>query len=122
MKVLKILSKKTKIAISLSLVALMAALVGCFILKSEMRIVCWSCLIVVWVINYLTVIEDNIKLGEEQFVKDYEIDSLKCSYREMGRYINGLQIDELSDIDLRIENELKDIDIKKSWFEERLRK
>lgn len=122
MKVLKSLSKKAKIAISLSLVALMVALVGCFILKNEMKIICWSCMIMVWVINYMTVIEENIKLKNELFVKDYEIYSLKWSYREMGRYINGLQIDELYDIDFRIENELKDIDIKKSWYEERSRK
>lgn len=75
-------------------------------------------MIMVWVINYMTVIEENIKLGKEQYVKDYEIDSLKWSYREMGRYINRLQIDELSDIDLRIENELKDIEVKKQNFKE----
>ncbi len=113
MKVLKILSKKTKIALSLSLVALIAAIMGFFILKSEMRVICWSCLIIVWVINYWIVTEENIKLRKEQFAKDYEIESLKWSYRDMGRYINNMHIAELSDIDFRIENELRDIEIRK---------
>lgn len=109
----KIISLRSKIALTLSLIALVAAIVGCFILESEMRVIWCACLIVVWVINYWIVIEENIKLRKEQFIKDYEIESLKWSYRGMGRYINDLNIQELSDIDLRIENELRDIEIKK---------
>lgn len=112
-KIWKMTSLRSKIALTLSLVALIAAIVGCFILKSEMRIVCWGCLIIVWCINYSIVTEENIKLRKEQFAKDYEIDSLKWSYMRMGRYINEFHIDELSDIDFRIENELRDIEIRK---------
>lgn len=109
----KMVSLKIKIALSLSIVGLIAAVVGMFVLKTEMRFISWSCVILVWAINYWIVIEGNIKLGKEQFAKDYEIESLKWSYRRMGNYINDLHIAELSDIDFRIENELRDIEIRK---------
>lgn len=112
----KTISLRIKIALALSLVALIAAIVGCFILKSEMRVICWACLIIVWVIDYWIVAEDNFKLNKEQNAKDYEIESLKWSYRQMGRYINNMHIAELSDIDFRIENELRDIEIKKGYL------
>lgn len=38
----KIASLRTKIALTLSLVAFVAAIVGCFILENEMRIICWT--------------------------------------------------------------------------------
>lgn len=117
-KIWEMASLKAKIALSLSLVSLISAIVGCFVLKSEMRIVCWACLIIIWVINYWIITEENIKLMKEQFVKDYEINSLKWSYKGMGRYINEFKIDELSDIDVRIENELRDIEIRKQHFME----
>lgn len=112
----KMTSLRVKIALALSLVAFVAAIVGCFILTSEMRVICWACLIIVWVIDYWIVTEDNIKLNKERYVKDYEIESLKWSYRQMGRYINNMHIAELSDIDFRIENELRDIEIKKKYL------
>ena len=103
---------RSKIALILSLVAFVATIIGWFILESEMRFICWTCLIGIWAINFWIVTEENIKLRKEQFSKDYEIDSLKWNYREMGRYINDMNILELSDIELRIENELRDIEIK----------
>lgn len=57
--------------------------------------------------------EENVKLIKERRAKDYEIESLKWSYRRMGSYINDMHIAELSDIDFRIENELRDIEIRK---------
>ncbi len=52
-------------------------------------------------------------------IKDYEIEELKYSYRQMGKYVSSFNIPELADIELRIANELLDIEVKKKWFAER---
>ena len=117
---LKMASFKSIIAVSLSAVAAIAAVVGMFVLKTEMRILCWGALIVVWAINYLVIVEDTVKLRKENYMNDYEINELKYSYREMGKYIDSLDIEQLEDIKLRIENELRDIEIKKEYMREKL--
>ncbi len=109
----KMVSFKSKIAMSLSIMALIAAVVGIFVLKTEMKFICLCCVTIVWAIDYWVVVEENIKLIKEQHAKDYEIESLKWSYRKMGSYIDDLHIAELCDIDFRIENELRDIEIRK---------
>lgn len=115
----KIANLRTKIALTLSLVAFVTAIVGCFILKSEMRVICWTCLIIVWMIDYWIILEENIKLKKESYLKDYEIIELKYSYRGMGRYIDRLDIEQLKDIELRIKNELRDIECKVDSRKER---
>lgn len=117
---MKMASFKSKIAVSLSVVAAIAAVVGMLVLKTEMRIICWACLICVWAINYLVIFEDTVKLRKERVLKDYEISELKYSYRQMGIYIDSLDIEGLEDIKLRIENELSDIEIKKEHFKEKV--
>lgn len=77
------------------------------------------CLIVVWAIDYWIVLEENVKLGKESYLKDYEIIELKYSYRGMGIYIDSLDIEQLKDIKLMIENELRDIEIKKEHMKEK---
>ena len=54
------------------------------------------------------------KLRKEKYLLDYEIDQLKWSYIEMGKYIDKFNLTELSDLSWRIENELKDIEIRKN--------
>lgn len=115
---IKMASFKSNIALLLSVVAAIAAVIGMFVLKTEMRFVCWACLICVWAINYLVIVEDTVKLRKENYLKDYEINELKYSYREMGKYIDSLNIEQLEDIKLRIENELRDVEIKKEHMKE----
>lgn len=115
----KAVSFKSKIAGSLSVVAAIAAVIGMFVLKTEMRFVCWACLICVWAINYLVVFEDTVRLRKENYLKDYEIIELRYSYRQMGIYIDSLDIEQLEDIELRIENELRDIECKVDSRKER---
>lgn len=57
--------------------------------------------------------EEN-KLRKEKYLLDYEIDQLKWSYIQMGKYIDKFNLTELSDLSWQIENELKDIEIKKN--------
>lgn len=114
----KEISFKSKIALLLSIVAMIAAVVGMFGLKIEMRIICWCCLVCVWAINYWVILEDVVRFRKESCLKDYEILLLKASYREMGRYIDRLNIEQLKDIELRIENELRDIECKVDFSKE----
>lgn len=53
-------------------------------------------------------------------LKSKEVLDLEWSYREMGRYIKGLHIAELNDLEIRIENELNDIKVKKEWYAKKL--
>lgn len=115
----KVANYKSKIALSLAIAAAIAAVVGMFALKPEMRIICWTCIVVVWVLDYLVIFEDTVKLRKENYLKDYEIIELKYSYRRMGMYIDSLNIEQLEDIELRIENELRDIECKVDYRKER---
>jgi len=53
-------------------------------------------------------------------LKDYEIDNLKWSYRGMGTYIQKYNLPEFDDLQIRIKNELNDIDIRKSHYAKNL--
>jgi hypothetical protein len=65
------------------------------------------------------VLEENTKLRKERYLKDYEIIELRYSYRRMGTYIDSFNIEQLEDIELRIENELRDIECKVNYRKER---
>lgn len=54
------------------------------------------------------------KLKKENWILEYEIDQLKWSYIQMGKYIDKFNLPELSDLSWRIKNELIDIEIKKN--------
>lgn len=60
------------------------------------------------------------KYSDLYLLKSREVLDLEWSYREMGRYIDRLKVPELNDLDLRIENELNDIKIRKKNFAEQL--
>ncbi len=111
--------KRTRVALILCLIALICSTVGFFFLQEELRFVTWTLLLIVWAINYWVIVEENIKLRKENYLKDYEIIELKYSYRGMGIYINSLDIEELKDIRLRIDNEIRDIDCKIEMRKER---
>ena len=59
------------------------------------------------------------KLQKELDWAKFENTLLRWSYQDMGKYIDKMNIPELSDINLRIDNELRDIDIKKNMYAER---
>lgn len=61
-----------------------------------------------------------LKYSNLYLLKQNEVLDLLWSYREMGRYINRFKIPELNDIDLRIENEIKDVKVRKERFAENL--
>lgn len=62
----------------------------------------------------------NDKLQKYFYLKYRECDDLVWSYQQMGSYIEQMHIPELSDLNLRIENELRDIKVKQEFTAERL--
>lgn len=119
MKVLKILSKMTKIAVVISFIAIIAAVSNIFLQIQIVRIFIWAAVAIAITLDILAIEEINIKLIQEKQLLAYELDQLQWSYKEMGRYISRMDIPELADIETRIDNELRDIEIKKSWYAER---
>ena len=80
----------------------------------------WATCIIVLALTILSDVEDIQRLQMENILKAYEIDCLRWSYRDMGRYIDHMNLPELEDIDTRISNELNDIEIKKEDYANRL--
>lgn len=111
---------KTKIALVISLIAAICAVINLFLGDENLRIIIWALVICVWAIDYLVICEDINQAEKENILLRYEVDSLRWSYRGMGRYIEHMNLPELEDIDTRISNELNDIEIKKEDYAERL--
>ena len=63
--------------------------------------------------------EEN-KLRKEKYILNYEIDQLRWSYIQMGKYIDKFNLTELSDLSWRIKNELRDIEIRKNNYAKHL--
>lgn len=104
---------KTKIGLTISILAFFIAIANVFINNEIVRIIIWSMCVFVFALTILSDIEDIQRLQKENILKAYEIDCLRWSYRGMGRYIDHLNLPELDDINHRISNELTDIEIKK---------
>ena len=74
----------------------------------------------VFALSIMSDFEDINRLKNENILKAYEIDLLEWSYREMGKYIEHMNLPELDDINTRISNEFNDIEIKKEDYAKRL--
>lgn len=119
MRVFNFLSKKTKIAVVISIIATIAAVSNIFLQIEIVRIFIWAAVVIVFALDFLSIAESNIKLIQEKQLLAYELDQLQWSYKEMGRYISRMDIPELADIETRIDNELRDIEIRKGYYSER---
>lgn len=111
---------KTKIGLTISILAFFIAIANVFINNEIVRIIIWAMCVCVFALTILSNIEDIQRLQKENILKAYEIDCLRWSYRGMGRYIDHMNLPELEDIDTRISNELNDIEIKKEDYANRL--
>jgi hypothetical protein len=111
---------KTKIGLTISILAFFIAIANVFIDNEIVRIIIWVMCVCVFALTILSDIEDIQRLQKENILKAYEIDCLRWSYRGMGRYIDHMNLPELEDIDTRISNELNDIEIKKEDYAEKL--
>lgn len=115
------ISTKSKIAISISIIAFIAAVANIFLQNESIRCMIWGAVVIVWAIDYLVIAEENMKMLKELTIANYEILLLKSSYIEMGEYIDRMNIPALADIETRIDNELNDIEIKKKHYAENLK-
>jgi hypothetical protein len=111
---------KTKIGLTISILALFIAIANVFIDNEIVRIIIWVMCVCVFALTILSDIEDIQRLQKENILKAYEIDCLRWSYRGMGKYIEHMNFPELEDINIRISNELNDIEIKKDNYTKKL--
>jgi uncharacterized protein YijF (DUF1287 family) len=111
---------KTKIGLTISILAFFIAIANVFINNEIVRIIIWAMCTCVFMLALYSSYEDIQRLQKENILKAYEIDCLRWSYRGMGRYIDHMNLPELEDIDTRISNELNDIEIKKEDYAKRL--
>ena len=111
---------KTKIGLTISILAFFIAIANMFIGNEIVRLMIWTMCIIVFALSGLSNFEDIERLQKENILKAYEIDCLRWSYRGMGRYIDHMNLPELEDIDTRISNELNDIEIKKEDYAQKL--
>lgn len=111
---------KSKVALILSGIALIVATINIFAPNEIRRTTVWVVVILVWVLDYMIIFQQYEKICKKLEVAQYEIENIKWSYRGMGRYIDHMNLPELDDIDIRIKNELRDIEIKKEDYAERL--
>lgn len=70
--------------------------------------------------NWAYAIKRYQKYSNLYLLEQREVLDLLWSYRDMGRYINNFKIPELYDLDLRIENEIQDVKVRKEHFAENL--
>lgn len=111
---------KTKIGLTISILAFFMAIVDLFTNSEIVRMISWFMCFCAILLANLSSSDDINRLQKEKMLQAYEIDLLRLSYRGMGRYIERMNLPELDDIDLRISNELSDIEIKKEDYAERL--
>lgn len=111
---------KTKIALVISLIACILAVINLFTNDENLRIIIWALVICVLAIDYLVICEDINQDEKENILLRYEVDLLRWSYRGMGKYIEHMNLPELEDINIRISNELNDTEIKKEVYAEKL--
>ena len=111
---------KTKIGLTISILAFFLAIANMFINNDIVRVTIWTMCVCVFALTICSDLEDINRLQKENILKAYEIDCLRWSYRGMGKYIEHMNLPELDDINTRISNELNDIEIKKEHYAERL--
>lgn len=109
------------IAMALSGASFIIAIINLIFFQNEfLRNTVWVLILLVFVLDFLSLLKINDKELKENLLMNYEILILKESYIKMGEYIERQNIPELNDIGFRIENELRDIEIKKEWYAENL--
>jgi len=111
---------KTKIGLIISRLAFFIAIANLFIDNEIVREIIFLMCILCFVFTMSADLEDIDRLQRENILKNYEISCLRWSYRGIGKYIEHMNLPELDDIDLRISNELNDIEIKKEDYAKRL--
>lgn len=109
------------LALSVILIALIISFVNLFMMNDILNNSVLILLIIGVALNIKSLIYQGDKWYRAYMLTSYECDLIKHSYKSMGAYIYEMEIPELKDLPLRIENEFKDIKIKKRWYTERIK-
>ena len=78
--------------------------------------VVFSLMIFAFIIKTENQTHSQNELQKELELAKFENTLLRWSYEDMGQYVDKMNIPELSDINIRIDNELRDIEIKKNRY------
>lgn len=104
-----------------SVLSFIIAILNLIFFSSDfLTVVVWFLLFLVLALDFFSLSKWITREQNENILLGYENIILKSSYIQMGEYIDRMNIPELSDIKLRIDNELNDVEIKKKWFAESL--
>lgn len=107
------------ISIVFAIIAMIISILNLFG-ASIPRDIIYALCIVSLLCNWAHAMRQYKKYSDLYLLKSREVLDLEWSYQEMGRYIDRLKVPELNDLDLRIENELNDIKVKKEWYAKNL--
>ena len=107
---------QTKAAL-ICLAIAMLILIASFFYKNLKEAI-WAFILLSFLFDFWAMQEIIYELQNQVILKDYEIDQLRYSYIQMGKYVDKFEFRELSDINFRIANELNDIEVKKKWYAE----
>lgn len=109
------------LAMICSVVSFIIAILNLIFFNSDfLRGVVWSLVFIVMALDFLVLLKWSTREQNENYLLNYENIILRYSYIQMGEYVKHLNIPELNDIERRIENELRDIEIKKKWQAKKL--
>lgn len=106
------------LSLILSLGAVAVSIFGIITLNKTATVIAWMFLFSSMVCNWMQESSEKRKYQMKWLLSEKENCDLRWSYIEMGDYIDRMNIPELSDIKLRIDNELNDVEIRKKWFAE----
>lgn len=107
------------VGMAFSIMALIIASSKIFGISIPIDIVYWFCILSL-ICNWAHALMQYKHYSDLYLLKWKEVMDLEYSYRGMGRYISDLKIEELNDLNLRIENEFKDIKVKKESYAKKL--
>ena len=107
------------VGLILSVIAFILAILNIFWIDIPRDIIYVICLLSV-ICNWAHALRQYSKYSNLYLIAKNESLDLLWSYREMGRYINKMNIPELHDLDLRIENEIQDVKVRKEELAETL--
>ena len=107
------------IGLILSVIACILAALNVFWIDIPRDFIYLICLVSI-ICNWAYAFKRYQKYSNLYLLEQREVLDLLWSYRDMGKYINRFKIPELHDIDLRIENEIMDVKVRKKRLAENL--
>lgn len=109
-----------KIALICSIIAFVLSIYNIFEKSEAVRAGIYVFVIICLIANFMSVCQQRDKFSKLYILKQREVMDLRWSYEQMGRYVKRMELPELSDIEIRIANELRDISVKQEYVAEQI--